>query len=240
MRIFKAIGILIAALALSAAALATAASAAETLWKWLPGSAGETFTGEQPAKGELKIGGGSAITCAKAKILLTDETLKASSELLKEGSTEGKDATLELWVLHYEGCKFGALLPMNTLGDAKEILLIHLEVHHCMIKAGEFGLLILPLQVHIEVPSTGLLITIFEKGLYIAKLESEAGSKSKFLLTAKQAGGAQTPEKCEGGEKETLKAKVDAEAETNATIESTVKLTFDLTKDKNGEEMMEK
>jgi hypothetical protein len=239
MRIFKTIGALVAVLAFSAFAIATTASAAETLWKWLPGSVGETFKGEQKEKGTLETEPGHhKITCAKAKILLTDETLKASSELTKEGSTEGKDATLELVMIHFEGCKAEGLFPANSLGDASEVILAHLEVHNCMIKKAEFGLLILPLALHIEIPSLGLLITVLEVGLFIAKIEAD--TKLIFLVLAKQKEGLQELKKCEGGEEELLLAKVDNEPEEHAGLETHATFEFDMTKDKEGEEMMEK
>jgi hypothetical protein len=201
MRIFTTIGALLAVLAFSAAALATTAPAAETLWKWLPGSAGETFKAEQPEKGTIEtVGGKKPFTCGKEKILLTDETLKVSSELLKEGSTEGKDATLELWVVHYEGCIAEGLFPANSLGDASGVILAHLEVHHCMIKKGEFGLLVLPLVLHVEIPTLGLLISLSEKSSFIVRLEAE--TKLNYKLTATQKEGLQTLKKCEGVEEE--------------------------------------
>jgi len=46
MRIFKLIGALVVVLAFSVVAVATSASAKETLWKWLPGSVGETMKGK--------------------------------------------------------------------------------------------------------------------------------------------------------------------------------------------------
>jgi hypothetical protein len=242
MRIFKMIGALVAVLAFGAFAIATTASGAETLWKWLPGSAGETFKGEQPETGALVTEPNhNKITCAKAKILLTDELpdkTKPMSELLKEGSTEGKDATLELVMIHFEGCRALGIFPANSLGDPSEVILAHLEVHNCMIKKGEFGLLILPLALHIEIPSLGLLITILEEGLFIAKIEAE--TKLNYKLTAKQTEGLQEIKKCEGGQEELLLAKVDNEPEEHAALETKTKLEFDMTKDKEGEEMMEK
>jgi len=235
---FKLIGALVVALAFSAVAVSSA-SAAETLWKFLPGSAGETFKGTQLGAGKLQIKGGGVIECKKGSILLTDETLKASSELLKEGSTEGKDATLALGVIHFSECT--ALgLAANTLGDTSGIILVHVEIHTCMIAANHFGLLILPLPVHIEVPSAKLLILILEKGLFVALIEPEEKSKVNFLLTATQKEGVQGIEKCEGGVKESLLAKVDAEEEREAGLQTSILIEFDLTKDKEGQTLMEK
>ena len=171
------------------------------------------------------------------KILLTDETLKASSELLKEGATEGKDATLALLMIHWEGCKAEGLFAESSLGDASGVILEHLEVHNCMIKKGEFGLLILPLALHLEIPIAGLLITILEKGLFIGKLKEV--TKLVFELNAKQTGGDQEIKKCEGGSEEFLLLKTDNETEEDAALETSIKLEFDMTKDKEGETMME-
>jgi hypothetical protein len=235
MRIFKLIGALVAALAFSAVAVATA-SAAETLWRWLPGSVGETFEGEQIGSHSLATASGLVTKCEKGTLLL------AGSELTKEGSTEGKDATLALATIHFEGCT-AAGLASNSLGDAAKVILMHVEIHDCVINKAnkEFGLLILPLPVHIEVPAVALLILILEKGLFIAKIESEKESKQNFLLTAKakEVGKAQDPEKCEGGEKEILLVKDDAKAEETATVAAVFLIRFDKTKDLNGEEIME-
>jgi hypothetical protein len=238
MRIFKLIGALVVVLAFSAMAVATA-GAAETLWKWLPGSAKETFKGTQTiATGKLQIKGGATVECKGGSILLTAKELpgEPSSELLE------KEATLELAMIHFTKCK--ALgLPANSLGDASEVILVHAELHNCMISIAkkEFGLLILPLPVHIEVPSVKALISVLEKGLFIAKLDSEKESKVNFLLTAKQKEGLQGIEKCEGGSKETLLATENGGAEPKeAGLETEILLEFDKTIDKEGETMMEK
>jgi len=73
MRIYKLFGALLAVLAFNAIATAVTASAAETLWPWLPGSVGETFKGEQKGGGTLQIKGSGSITCTGATILLTLE-----------------------------------------------------------------------------------------------------------------------------------------------------------------------
>jgi hypothetical protein len=225
MRIFKLIGALVVVLAFSAIAVSSA-SAAETLWKFLPGSAGETFKGAQIGKGLLQIKGGGTIVCLKGTILL-------------EGSALVSEGTLALATIHFSECT--ALgLAMNSLGDASEILLVHVEIHTCMIAPKHFGLLILPLPVHIEIPSLKLLILILEKGLFVALIESEKESKTNFLLTATQKAGVQGIEKCEGGEKESLLVKTDNEPEVAAGLEASYLVEFDLTKDKAGQTLMEK
>jgi hypothetical protein len=228
MRMFKIIGALALVLAFSAIGVATA-SAEEFLWKLLPGSVGETFT-TSSGKATLEGLNKTNITCAKSK---------GTGELLKEGATSEKDATLALATITFESCKAAGLFPVNSLGDAKEVILSHLEIHNCLIKPGDYGLLIKPLPVHLEVPSVGLLITV--EGDFVGLLEATA-NKKVFNLNAKQISpGDQEITKCEGGTAETLTSKDDAEPVEDAAEEvKEGKLTFDGKKDVNGEELMEK
>jgi hypothetical protein len=224
-------------LALGGVAVATA-SGAETLWKWLPGSAGETFKGKF-GKFQLQVKGGATYVCAKGLVLLTDGITKVSSELLKEGSTEGKDATLELVVFHLEGCTWSGV-SINSLGDAAGVILVHYEIHNCMIKKEDFGLLIAPLPLHLEMPAVKELESI--RGSYVALIENKEGEKALNLkLNIKQKEGKQEIEKCEGGEKETLEKSLNGGEFQQAAIEvQEPVLEFDMTIDKEGESMMEK
>jgi hypothetical protein len=239
MRIYKLIGALVVVLAFSALTIVATASAEEILWKWLPGSVGETFTGKSGKAtlfGETKK---SKIVCEKSLVLLTWE--KLSSELLKEGSTEGKDATLALAFIHFEGCKVEGIFPMESLGDASEVILAHLEIHNCMIKKGHFGLLIKTLPVHVEVLVANLLILL--EGAFIALIEPlpKDELKNHFLLNIKMTEGLQELKLCEGGKEDTLTAKDDAEPVENTSEEALEGLLlFDRTIDKEGETMMEK
>jgi hypothetical protein len=199
MRIFKLISALIVLGAFSAVALATA-SAVETLWRWLPGSAKETLKGgsgkatlqvEEGEKGEKP---GPSITCTKSELLLTE------SELLE------KEAKLALAQIHITGCKTLGL-AINSVGDAKEVVLKHVEIHNCLIKEKDFGLLIKLLPVTLEVPATKLTINI--QGVIIA-LVSKVGA-NKYELNITQKAGLQEIQKCEGGVKETLEVKIDAQ-----------------------------
>ena len=132
MRTFKLTGALAVVLAFSALGAATA-SAAEILWKLLPGSAGETFTG---SSGTIRFTGSfGTITCTAASILLADATL------LEEGSTEKKDATLALAFIHFTGCATAGL-AINSVGDEPKVILLHVHIHTCMLAPGHFGLLI--------------------------------------------------------------------------------------------------
>jgi hypothetical protein len=227
MRMFKIIGALALVLAFSAIGVATA-SAEETLWKLLPGSVGETFT-TSSGKATLEGLAGSKITCLKST---------GTGELLETGAIEKKDATLSLATITFTGCKVENLLPVNSEGDAKEVILAHLEIHNCMIKAGDFGLLIKTLPVHLQVPSVNLLIKV--EGAFVALAKATA-DKKVFELNATQTKGDQEFTKCEGGTAETLTSKDDAEpAEDAAEGVLEGKLTFAGKKDTNGEEMMEK
>jgi hypothetical protein len=195
MRTFKLLGALLAVLALAAIASATA-SAEEILWKWLPGKAGETFKGGS-GKATLTEKGGATISCKKS------ETKAKEGELLEEGATEGKDAILGLAFIHFSGCTaFG--VATNSLGDSSGIILVHAEIHDCLIAPNHFGLLIKPLPVHLEVPLVGTLLVV--TGDFVALVEPAGGTTPNKVwnLNITQAGGVQTIEKCEGGEKETL------------------------------------
>jgi len=255
MRTFKLIAAMALVLAFSAIGVAATASAAEILWKWLPGSVGETLKGGSgKATLTTKFGGAAfTIECAKSTLLLTYTFKKgegenptevtASSELVKEGSTEGKDATLSLLIIHFEKClSFG--LPVNSVGDLKEIILVHVEEHNCMINAKEkeFGVLLVPLQVHLEVPAAKALILVRGAviGLLLGAKEKEKVLTYKLDLTA--PGGVQSIKKCEGGVENKLEAALlNGEKFEPATEEAKEGvLEFDMTKDKEGEEMMEK
>jgi hypothetical protein len=236
MRIFKLIGALVVVLAFSAIAVATA-SAAETLWKWLPGSVKETFTGKS-GKATLQVEKGGAIVCQKSVTLLTDAELKISSELMEKGSIEKKDATLWLAVIHFEGCTTGGL-EVHSLGDNPGIILVHIELHNCMIKKAHFGVLITPLLTHLEVTAVKILIEVL--GSFVGLIEALPTEKTHFELNINQKEGKQEFKLCEGGVEDTLlssenhKAFVPAAEEVKEGL-----LLFDGTIDKAGEEMMEK
>jgi len=255
MRTLRFIGALAAMLTFSAIGVATTASAAEILWKWLPGSVGETFKG---GSGEIlwttKFGESAfKIKCAKASLLLTytfkpkegeqEKEVTASSELVEKGSTEKKDATLSLWIVHVEGCSTAGL-TLNSMGDKSGIILLHVEEHNCMISAAkkEFGVLLEALPGHIEVPAlkgTLVLLRGAVIGLLLGAKEKEKVLTYKLDLNA--PGGVQEIKKCEGGVENKLEVSLDGvkfEPETVEAKEGVVE--FDMTKDTAGEEMMEK
>jgi hypothetical protein len=192
MRVLKLGGALVVALALGMVTVAVA-SAEETLWLWLPGAAGTKFT-EKSGKTTLQVKGGPSITCA------SDETLANEGEL-----TESQ--TLLLRVRHLLKCT-EAGLPVNSLGDAGGTILIHMEIHDCMIGPNDPGLLIKVLQVHLEVPSTKLLEEIEDE--YITLILPRKEASKTFTLTTTEKEGKQSIEKCEGGTAHSLKASVDS------------------------------
>ena len=229
MRTLRFIGALIGALAFGAFAVATA-NAAETLWRWLPGSAGETFTGKS-GKSTFEIKGGNVTTCTASEIGAK------TGELLKEGSTEGKDATLALVISKLTGCKAFGLFPINSKGDPAEVILLHLEIHNCVIKSGDFGLLFTLLEVTLEVPAAKEVLVL--KGSFIGLVEANKGKENDFLVNIKQKGGVQEIERCEGGEFNTLFSSLNGGAFIQTGIEvSEFLLAFDKVKDAKEEIML--
>jgi hypothetical protein len=234
MRSVRLIGVLIAMLAVGAITIATA-SAAETLWKWLPGSVGETLTGKT---GKFTISGKSGtFTCSKSTIALPN------ASLLEEGSTEKKAATLALVKVDIEGCT-SLGLPVNSVGDSSGTILLHFKIHNCMIGANHSGWsLVIFGNLHVEIPATKLLWLF--RGFLIILLEAKEGTKAKTfsfnMKTVKGEGKEQEFKKCEGGEEAKLEGAVDSETFEPVTMETKeASITFDGTKDKEGEEMMEK
>jgi hypothetical protein len=242
MRFVKLISALVVVSAFIAIAVATTASAAETLWKWLPGTVGEAFKG---SSGKVTInvkeinGTKIAITCNKSLILLSLGKGELASEFLSEGSTAGKDATLALAILSLESCVLAGL-AVNSVGDAAGVILMHLEIHNCMIKPAVFGLLVTPLPLHIELSAVKALLLI--RGSFIAELLSK--EKEKLLthkLNVKETEGLQEIKKCEGGLEDTLEGSLDGTTFAKAGIElEKPVIEFDMIDDKEGEEAMEK
>lgn len=203
MRILKLASSMILVLVFGAVATATA-SAAETLWIWLPGAAGTKFTGKS-RQATLQIKGSGTITC-------------------KESSAEGEitnESTLGLATIDFGANCTAGLLPANSLGDASGIILAHVEIHNCKIPGGGDGLLIKVLPVHIEVPSTKLLILV--EGSLVVSINPTDKAAKAFNLVIQQTGGQQTIESCEGGPKGgyTLTASLDGGTPKQAAEEVT-------------------
>jgi len=204
MRVFKLVAALILLPVLSAIVVATA-SAAETLWSWLPGAAKTAFTGKS-GKLTFQIKGGASITAPEATMtgeLTESQTLGLALLTMSKATTSG--------------------IPINSEGDASGIILLHVETHNCRIKTGEGGILVKLLPVHLEAPSIKLLFTM--EGSYIAS--SSGGTGKVFTLVVSQTGGTQAIEKCEGGAVATLSTSVDGSAFTQTGLEGKeVSLTF--------------
>ncbi len=139
MRTLKLAGALVAALAFAALTTATA-SAAETLWEWLPGTTGTKLTGKS-GKFTIQIKGSGSFTCA-------------------ESSTEGEitsERTLALaFILIGPNCSIAGN-SIESLGEEPGFILAHAEIHNCLIEPGVLGLLFKLLPLHFELPATGLL-----------------------------------------------------------------------------------
>ena len=192
MRILKLAGAMIAVLAFTAIGTATA-SAAEMLWTWLPGAEGTKFTGKS-AKASLQIKGGGTITCAEST---------AEGEIQKE-------KTLGLALIDFgQNCTVGGV-AVASLGDKSGLILVHIEIHNCLIAVGHLGLLIKVLPLHLEVVSTKLLITV--EGALIALINPAGKPAKAFNLVVEQKEGKQSLEKCEGGTAQTLLTSLDGGA----------------------------
>lgn len=181
MRTLKLACALGAALGLALVATA-AANAAETLWLWLPGATGTKFTGKS-AKVSLQIKGSGTVTC---------------KETFSNGELTGEQ-TLGLATIDFgNNCTAGGL-PANSLGDASGTILVHAEIHNCRITANNHGVLFKFLPLHIEVPSTKLLILV--EGSYIAETAFLNIKLGTHPLLVEQKEGKQAIENCEGGPK---------------------------------------
>lgn len=198
MRTLKLAGAILVALAVMAS-LAATALAAETLRPCLPCATGATFT-EKNKKVTLQVKGGSAVTCA-------------------EGSAEGEvvaEQTLKLKVVHWgKSCTSGGL-PVDSLGDASGLILSHVELHICLSGSKLMWLQKL-LPLHLEVPSTKLLMTV--EGAFISEITPINTSAKTFSLAIEQKEGKQAIEKCEGGTAQTLLTSSDGGAFVQTGIE---------------------
>jgi hypothetical protein len=226
MRYLKLAGALALVLAFSVIGVATA-SAEGVLWKWLPGTKGETFTGDlDKGTAVLQVDGGSAIECKAVDFLLPGSELTGP---------EAKDSTLMLTTPHFTGCKLEGK-EVHSEGDEPEVILSHIEIHNCLIewlkKAKQDGVLILPLELKIFSGAV-LRVTILDKegNGFLAPIKKIG--VSQYLIDAKQTGGLQEVKLCEGGKEDSLlvlAAGVEKELEAAELAEVLIK--FDKTFDK--------
>jgi len=202
MRVFKLVTALLAVTAFSAVAVATA-SATETLWLWNPGTTGATFTGAS-GKATLQVKGGASITCA------TSES--------KEGKLTS-ERTLGTVTIVFKTCTTVGLAVLG-LGDVANTITTHVAIHDCLISSGDAGLLIkLTEPVHIEVPSTGLLLVV--TGTLVVLISPNKSKKTgPFPLNVAQTAGVQAIEKCEGGTAQKLETSTDGGANVQSGEEA--------------------
>ena len=228
MRTFKYLGALILVLAFSMIGVASA-SAAEVLWPFLPGSVGETFTGQlDEGEGILQEDSGGAFKCKKLEI---------TASLLEEGSVNKKDATLSLGLLNFKECS--ALgLEVHSEGDANGVILAHVEIHNCLVTwlgtAKLDGVLILPLETKLFIGAT-LFTTILDKKAEGVKPATALVAPIKkigvshYLIDAKQKSGLQELQECEGAAIKahlmTLLPKATEEKEAAEEIKALIKFS---------------
>ena len=212
MRVVKLICGLIAVLAFTALATSSA-FAAETLWTWLPGKENAKFTASSK-KATLESVSKAKITC-NSSLVLTGEGLLVTAE-----------KTLGEATIHFVGCKTLGL-PVNSVGDEKEIILVTVLLHNCLIAAGDGGILFkLDTPLHLNVPTAALLIVV--SGSFIALVLEPNTDKTEWQLNIKQTLGVQEVEKCAGGKKDTLTASTDEKPaeEAGEAIEGEASIVF--------------
>jgi hypothetical protein len=210
MRALKIFASVVVALALSAV-VATTATAAEILWRWLPGSVKESFKGES-GEATLQIKGFTPLRCTKAEVLLTgkEEGKEVSSVLIEEGSTEKKSTTSGKALIKFSGCKsIGIAFKSSNTTEAETVLVVA-DLHNCVIKSGDFGILFLPLGLVLEIPAAKQTLAI--SGSFVGLIEKNKEKANDYLLNIAQKEGVQAIEKCEGGVAESLKSSLNGEA----------------------------
>ncbi len=206
MRAFKLISALVAVLALTAIAASTA-SATETLWELLPGIEGETFTAKS-GKATLQEKGKLTIQCQESSILL------------KDSSIVGTTHTLFLAIIHFGNKCTAAGLATNSLGDPAGFILVHVEIHTCIISTSPLvgGLLITVLPLHLEVPSVKLLVEV--TGSLVVPITPNETKTKNYKLDVKQTAGVQEVHLCLGGSEETLLSSDDGAGPVQAGQEA--------------------
>ncbi len=193
MRVFRLIVVLATVLAVAAIGVTTASASI------LPGVKGTKITGKS-GKATLQVKEGTkgekpgpSITCEKSTT--------ASGEVLS--------TTEALAVITFENCTTLGLAT-NSLGDPVKTILAHVEVTDCPDtptgRALEFKLL----PLHLEVPSTKLLLLV--EGSVLGLITPVGKKATTFTLTIEQKEGKQAVEKCEGGTAKTLTTSIDGSA----------------------------
>ncbi len=199
MRVFKLVSAIVVVLAFSAVAVATA-SAAESLWRWLPGAAGATFTGSS-GKAVLQVKGGASINCTESKTTNGEITTELTLGLAT--ITFGKNLPVE------SRCTTAGL-AVEGEGSELGVIKVHLELHNCLISPGHRGIKIAILPLDIKVPSVGQLLNV--KGAIIAEITPFETSTKEYSLAVTQKEGKQGIPKCEGGEEQKLETSTNGGA----------------------------
>jgi len=193
MRAFKLVGAMVLVVAFSAIGVSTASAVELVLWRFLPGAKGTQFIGKS-AKALFQVKGGLSFTSPEST---------ATGEI-----TEG-EGSLGLALVSLVKTTSGGL-PINSLGDASGVILVHVELHNCILEDSSLGVLLAFLPLHLEVPSTKLLMAM--TGSLVGKISS--GKSKTFTLAVEQKEGKQAVEKCKGDPADTLLTSIDSGAAT--------------------------
>ncbi len=197
MRIFKLMGVMVCALVLNT--IVVVAASASTL----PGVAGTTITGKSE-KATLQVKGGASITCPKSGFT---------------GEVQSPERAT-LFVAFGSGCTTAGL-PVNSLGGKPGVITANVTVRLCASNAGVLELETEPM--HLEVPSTKLLLTVL--GTVLAEVETGV-KQTTFSLGITQKEGKNTIETC-GIEKLPLYTSTDGNTFTQSGLEAkAATLTF--------------
>lgn len=165
----KVIGLVLMAVFMMSAVAATAASA-ETLPEFVKELEFEGTSG----KGELGLTGAN-ITCETSNIL----------------GHKPENKKLGLFFVHFNKCKLGGK-ACNSLGDAKEIILVHIVWHLVrLLKAPNehAGIWLLVLNVHIECEFLKTLVLV--QGNVLGLIEPVNTKTAKYTINLKAKEGKQ-------------------------------------------------
>jgi hypothetical protein len=174
--------------------------------EFLPGNAGEKFTGTS-GSGTLEVPGEGTIVC------------KEDSVAGENTGTTKKEATA---TVTFKGCTAFGFIGAKSLGDAEGTILVKATLKLCYINKAnkEVGVLTkISTPVHIEV--FGKLIVV--EGDQVGKITPVNTKTTKYSIKYEQSAGKPKPEGCEG-EKESYKASVNegtAKESGEATTEET-------------------
>jgi hypothetical protein len=180
MKRLRIIGLALLALFALGAFAASMASAEEGLLPNATSSgSGKTTTLETTGKEKVSC---TAVSILEAKFV---PIIEKEKEIAKDQHGTAN--------LHFTGCKAESLVPVQSLGDEKEVILSKVLFLYCLVEPTKliFGLLIQSLETeHLEVPATKELVLV--KGPVIAELETKALKAKEFSWNLVGAAGVQT------------------------------------------------